>query len=95
MINTQMRLYPYFLYEEEDEYGQANPSLAAKGKIKMSINLINQTTVDNINYKDATYLGITMKPIDDTYLIDFKGIKLKVLYVNNIGKYNQVYMAEL
>lgn len=96
MINANMRFYPYSSLEVEDEYGQAQDT-AELGFVKMSINLMNQTTADNIKYKDATYMGLTMsKSLNDTYIIHYDGdVKLKVLYVNPFGKYRQVYMAEM
>lgn len=92
MINTNMRLYTYSTLGENDAYGQpqTNPST---GEIKMSINLVSQNIGDNIKYKDATYIGLTLANVDDTYIINYGEEKLKVLYVNPLGRYKQVYMS--
>lgn len=95
MINANMKLYNYSTIGELDEYGQ--PQLSSTiGVVKMAINITNQSINGNVNYKDATYLGITQdKNIDDTYVITFGEEKLKVLYVNKMGRYTQVFMAEI
>lgn len=96
MINASMRFYDYFTLLDNDEYGQ--PQLSnKKGSVKMSINLQTQTPVDNIKYKDATYVGLSLdKSIDDTYVIKFdENTRLKVLYVNPFGRYKQIFMAEM
>lgn len=96
MINASMRFYDYFTLGENDDYGQ--PQLSSKkGSVKMSINLQSQAVVDNIKFKDATYVGLTLdKKIDDTYVIKLdENTNLKVLYVNPFGRYKQIYMAEM
>lgn len=96
MINATMRFYDYFTLGENDDYGQPRLS-TKKGSVKMSINLQTQTPADNIKYKDATYVGLTLdKAIDDSYIIQLdEKTRLKVLYVNPFGRYKQVYMAEM
>jgi hypothetical protein len=44
MINAQMKPYSYWLYEEENEYGEKTISANANpiGVIKMAINLMNK-----------------------------------------------------
>lgn len=96
MINASMRFYDYFTLGENDDYGQ--PRLSnKKGSVKMSINLQTQTPADNIKYKDATYVGLTLdQAIDDSYIVKLdEKTKLKVLYVNPFGRYKQVFMAEM
>lgn len=92
MINTKMRNYDYSTIGANNEYGQPQVS-EPKGQIKMAINLISQTIGDNIKYKDATYIGLTNAHVDDTYIIDYNGERLKVLYVNPEGRYKQVFMS--
>ena len=98
MINTSMRYYNYFTLGDQNEYGQRSlPSAdaAPAGTIKMAIDISSQTIQDNINYKDATYTGLTHNKVDDTYIIEFENKRLKVLYVNPRGRLNQVFMAEI
>lgn len=95
MINANMRLYNYFTLGDKDEYGQAQLSTEPVGQIKMSINLTSTTIQDNINFKDAAYIGLTHAKVDDTYVIQFGDERLKVLYVNPTGRLNQVFMVQL
>lgn len=93
MINADMRLYNYFTLGTKDEYGQAIPTEEPVGQIKMAINISSQSVQDNINYSGANYVGLTHANVDDTYIIEYGEERLKVLYVNNRGRLNQVYMA--
>lgn len=96
MINTDSRYYSYFTFGDDNGYGQPSLSEEAQGLIKMAINITSQAIADNnIKYKDATYLGLTMENIDDTYVIQYGNEKLKVLYVNPRGRFKQVFMSEL
>ena len=96
MINTDMHLYDYFTYGEDDGYGMPALSTEAKGKIKMAINLTSQSIQDNINYKGAQYIGLTNDAnINDTYVIEYEKGQLKVLYVNPKGRYKQVFLGEM
>ncbi len=65
------------------------------GQIKLAIYLSSQSTQDNINYKDCNYIALTSSKVDDTYIIDYKGERLKVLYVSNMGRYSQVYLKKI
>lgn len=95
MINSKMKLYDYFTFGEPDEYGQAVISPEVKGTIKMAISNISTTTSDNIKYKDADYIGLTLAKVDDTYVIKYNDEKLKVRYVIPDGRYKQVFMSEI
>ncbi len=95
MINSQMRLYNYFTFGAKDSYGQPQLSEQVQGSIKMAINTSNQSAQDNVQYKDCTYIGLTLGVINDTYVIDYNGEKLKVLYVNPIGRYKQVFLKNI
>ena len=90
-----MRLYNYSTIGSIDEYGQEVIDNEVKGQVKMAINLTSQTVQDNINYKDAQYIGLTHAAINDTYIIHFGDERLKVLYVNPIGRYKQVFLQEI
>ena len=94
MINADMRLYNYFTLGTQDEYGQQVLSDEPVGQVKMAINISSQAIQDNINYAGATYVGLTHAKVDDTYVIEYEGERLKVLYVNPKGRLNQVFMAK-
>lgn len=98
MINTQMRSYDYFTLGEKDEYGQLkmpDESSIPSGKITMAINTTSQSIQDNIRYKDASYIGLTLANVKDTYIIDYDGERLKVLYVNPLGRFKQVFLKNI
>lgn len=98
MINVDMRLYNYFTIGEPNEYGQAQmPSADAEpvGQVKMAIYTSSQATQDNINYKDCNYIALTKAKVKDTYIIEYGKERLKVLYVNPVGRYSQVYLKAL
>ena len=96
MINNKMRIYDYYLYGANNEYGQPQLSEEAQGTIKMAINITSQYIQDNIQYKNATYVGLTHDPdVNDKYVIQYGNTKLKVLYVNASGRLTQVFMGEM
>lgn len=95
MINATMRTYDYFTFGKEDEYGQAQLSPEPVGQIKIAINLTSQSIQDNINYKDAAYIGLTHAEVDDTYVIQFGDERLKVLTVNPFGRLKQVFLTKI
>ena len=95
MINADMRLYDYFTLGTENEYGQQVISNEPVGQVRMAINISSQTVQDNINYTGATYIGLTTAKVDDTYIIQYGDMRLKVLYVNDKGRLNQVFMAKV
>ena len=95
MINSQMKTYNYFTFGALDEYGQPGLSTEPVGQVKMAINISSQAVIDNINYKDATYIGLTLAEVNDTYVIEYGKEYLKVLYVNPIGRYKQVFLKEI
>jgi hypothetical protein len=94
MINRDMRLYNYFTLGSVNAYGQPVVSKEPVGQIKMAINITSQNVQDNVNYKDSQYVGLTHANVDDTYIIEYEGERLKVLYVNLKGKLNQVFMTK-
>lgn len=95
MINADMRIYDYYTYGEDNGYGQPSLSASPQGKIKMAVNITSQSVQDNINYENSQYMGLTLSPIDSTYVIQYGNEKLKVLYVNPKGRYKQVFMIEI
>lgn len=93
MINADMRFYDYFTLGEANEYGVPSKSEDVKGQVKMAINVTSQSVQDNVNYKECNYIGLTHANVDDTYIINFEGELLKVLYINPKGRYKQVFLA--
>ena len=95
MINADMRLYDYFLYEGKDAYGTPVLSDEPRGQVKMAINITSQTVQENINYSGASYIGLTHSLLDDSYVIQYGDEKLKVLYVNPKGRMKQVFLSKI
>ena len=96
MLNRDMRLYNYFTYSEtQDAYGQKVVNQEPQGKVKIAINITNQSIQDNINYKNASYVGLTQATLNDHCVIEYGDVKLKVLYVNPKGRMKQVFLAEI
>ena len=96
MINTDMRSYDYFLYGEEDRYGQPQLSDTIQGSVKMSIYSTSTNIQDNINYKNAEFIGLTKDSnICDKYVIQHETDKLKVLYIIPKGRLKQVFMIKV
>ena len=96
MINADMQEYSYYLYADDNGYGQPALTDEAQGTVKMAIYTTAQAIQDNIQYKGATYLGLTKDTkIKDKYVIGYGSSKLKVLYVNPQGRYKQVFMGAM
>lgn len=101
MINTAFRKYNYFSLGDSNGYGQAtiikdeNGNPIVQGSIKMAINISSQGVQDNINYKNAQYVGLTLGNVNDKFVIDYEGSMLKVLYINPKGRYKQVFLGEI
>lgn len=94
MINSQMRTYEYYTLNGKNAYGEQTLSNTPIGTIKMAINITSQSIQDNINYKEAQYIGLTRAEVDDTYIIKYNNGLLKVLYINPIGKMKQVFLTD-
>ena len=96
MINADMRSYDYFLYGEEDKYGQPQLSDTVQGSIRISIYSTSTNIQDNINYKNAEFIGLTKDSnICDKYVIQYGTDKLKVLYVIPKGRLKQVFLIKV
>lgn len=95
MIVADMRTYDYLTYGDSDGYGQPALSEEVEGSVKMAINTTSQSVQDNINYKNASYIGLTLADVDDTYVILYGDERLKVLYVQPKGRFKQVFMGEM
>lgn len=97
MINADMRSYDYYTFGEKNEYGQPELSPEVRGSILMSIYTTSTSVQDNINYKNAQYIGLTHANINDKYVIQYGNNKLKVLYVIDAGPrlFKQVFMGDM
>lgn len=96
MISADMREYSYYLYGGRDSYGQQQQSSEVQGTIKLAISTTSQNTVNNIMYSEATYLGLTLSnEITDKFVIQYGEKRLKVLYVNQKGRYKQAFLKEI
>ena len=95
MINADMREYDYYTFGSNNAYGQPTLSASPEGKIKMAINITSQSTQDNINYSNASYVGLTHAQVNDKYVIQYGKERLKVLYVNDKGRLKQVFMSRM
>lgn len=91
-----MRSYDYFLYGEDDKYGQPQLSDIVQGSIKMSIYSTSTNIQDNINYENAEFIGLTRDSnISNKYVIQHETEKLKVLYIIPKGRLKQVFMIKV
>ena len=61
----------------------------------MAIYTTSQAIQDNINYRDCNYIGLTHAKVDDTYVIEFNGERLKVLYVNTDGRLKHAFLKAI
>lgn len=101
MINANKRSYDFYLYADKNAYGQQvlikgdDGEPIKQGSIKMTIANTTTSVQDNIKYKNATYLGLTYADVNDHYVIQYGDARLKVLYVNHLGKRKQVFMNEI
>lgn len=99
MINADMRPYNFFTIGQLNAYGQPQlPTANAEpeGTIKMAIYTTSQSIQDNIKYKDAAYVGLTLNAnVTDAYIIQYGNERLKVLYVQPKGRYKQVFLKSL
>lgn len=93
MINPQMRTYNYYLYGEENEYGQPSLSADPVGKVKMAIHDKTDEVADNIIYDGTQYVGLTSSAINEKYVIDFNGKKLKVIKAYRVRRFTVCLMA--
>ena len=94
MINSQIKSYDYYILTTND-YGQDIVSTEPAGQVRMAINIITQNNQDSILYSEAEYIGLTHNKVSDTYVIQYNDTKLKVLYINEMGRYTQVFMTRM
>ncbi len=95
MINIELKSYNFYTLGDIDTYGQPQVSATPTGSIVMAIFPITHSIGDNVIYSNATYMGLTRELIDDKYIVDYRGERLKVLYVQPMGRFKQIYMAKM
>ena len=96
MIQSNMKLYNYYTLDELDDYGTNQASEEIKGQVKLSIFLQTKQLSDNSIYKDTQFTALTNdKDINEKYLIEYNEKLLKVLYINDLGRYRQVYLGSI
>lgn len=96
MIGTKSRFYKYTKYSDRNAYGQQTLPNEPTGEVKIAIFTTSQSIQDNINYKDANYIGLTFSSLlDDNCVIHYGDRKLKVLYINPEARVKQVFFKEL
>lgn len=95
MINVLMREYNYYTFGNDNGYGTPQLSATPTGTIVMAIHTTSHAIQDNINYTGANYIGLTKSNITDKDVVEYEGIRLKVLYVEKHTRYNQVFMAKI
>lgn len=96
MIQSNMKLYNYYVLNELDDYGTNQASEEVKGQVKLSIFLQTKQLSDNSIYKDTQFTALTNdKDINEKYLIEYNEKLLKVLYINDLGRYRQVYLGSI
>ena len=96
MYSLNCKNYKYYKYLDKNAYGAYTLAPEAAGVVKIAIFTTSQSIQDNINYKDANYIGLTHSALlaDDT-VVEYGDKKLKVLYVNSSGRLNQVFLKEI
>lgn len=93
-----MKLYNYYTLGAPNAYGQRTIAKDAQptGQIRMAVYISSQTIQDNILYQGCQYMGLTHDTgVNDAYVIDYNGERLKVLYVSPQGRMKQVFMAKV
>lgn len=93
-----MREYDYYTLQGPNAYGQEIIADNPVGKIKMAVYIVSQSVQNSILYEGAQYMGLTYAEVRDTYVIDYEGEKMKVLYITPQTARNTpkiVYMARM
>lgn len=97
MYSVKSRFYKFYKYsDKKNTYGQLQLSNDEAGEVKIAIFTTSQSIQDNINYKDANYMGLTFSSLlDDQCVIQYGDKKLKVLYVNPDSRLKQIFLKEI
>ena len=97
MINANMKQHDYYLYGENDSYGQPTLSEEVVGSVKMAIHSSNKSVTGDVNYTGGNYIGLTNDPdINDKYVIKYGDERLKVKYIVAVPRHmTQVFMSRM
>jgi hypothetical protein len=97
MINADMKHHDYYLYGEQDMYGQPTLSDEVIGSVKMAIYSSNKSVTGDVNYVGGDYIGLTNDPnINDKYVIQYGNERLKVKYIVYAPRHmTQVFMSRM
>ena len=99
MIFSNMRYYDYWKTSVNEEYAQEvmpDTSATPIGQVKLAIYPTSTGTQDNILYANCSYVGLTFDAeINDKYIIDYEGQRLKVMYKQPTGRYKQVFLKRV
>lgn len=96
MIQSNMKLYNYYVLDGLDDYGTNQASEEVQGQVKLSIFLQTKQLSDNSIYKETQFTALTNdKDVNEKYLIEYNEKLLKVLYINDLGRYRQIYLGSV
>jgi hypothetical protein len=97
MISAKTREYDFYQYDAVNGYGQPMLSEDVKGTVKMAVFNITKAVQDGTVYSAEEYIGLTNdKNINDTYVIQYGDMKLKVLYTIDAPRLKvQVFMEKI
>ena len=97
MITTTFNDYDYYTYSSaQNEYGEKTVMSTKAGTVSIAIYLYTQNIVSNIKYKDAQYIGLTESAaLTESCVVACGDKRLKVLYINPVGRWRQGYMQEM
>ena len=99
MIFSNMRYYDYWKITVNEEYAQEVLPTAddePTGQVKLAIYPTSTGTQENILYANCSYVGLTFDAeINDKYIINYEGQRLKAMYKQPIGRYKQVFFKRV
>lgn len=96
MIMCDMKECNFYTYGGKNSYGQPQLSEQPQGTIKIAIYTVSNALQQNILYKDAAFVGLTTDAgVNDTYVIEYEKERLKVLFVQQKGRFKQVHLQRM
>ena len=94
MIQKYIPVTYNILSEKLDEYGQPVVENVEK-ECLMAISVTKHSPTDSPLYVNSEFTGITQdKNLNDKCIVNYEGMKLKVLYIIK-GRFNQVFMQRI